>query len=141
MIYKSLIFITIFTFATNALAQSCPKTVVQQGTAAPCTGYLTAPEVMEEMTKLPKQIDLLNQKLQLKDEQLNLKDEKIKIYIDSGVSKDDTIVKMQQALIDKERNEALKIGLSVGITAVVVAALSIGLAFAFSGALKVEVKQ
>ncbi len=124
-----------------AFSETCPKTPIEKGSPAPCTGYILSQEVIEEATKLPKQITLLEEKLRIKDDQMALKDEKIILYMNSNDKKDASNVALQQSLIEKDKNESLKLGLAIGGTALATALVCIGIAFAITGSYKITLSQ
>lgn len=136
---KYIAIILLVLYPSFALADVCPRTPIAKGTPAPCTGYILSEGAMEEATKLPKQISLLEQKLTLKDDQIDYRDQKIKLLNDSGDKKDDIINKQHGIILEKDKNEALKIGLIVGGTALGTALLCIGIAFAISGSYKINI--
>lgn len=124
-------------FGVRVFAETCPKTRIEKGTSAPCTGYILSPEVIEEAARLPKQISLLEEKLRIKDDQMALKDEKIILYIDANDKKDVANIGLQNSLIAKDKNESLKLGLAIGGTALATALLCIGIAFAITSSYKI----
>ncbi len=136
---KAIAFSITLLFSSSVLAQACPRTLVSEGTPSPCTGYLLSPDAMEEAVKLPKRISLLEEKLSIQESALLLKDEKIQVYMGGMEHKDKTIMLLNTALLEKDKNEALKLGLAIGLSAVGTALLCIGLAFAFSAASKVQI--
>ena len=133
--------VLLLSFPTMVLADTCPRTKIEKGTAAPCTGYILSPEAIEEATKLPKEISLLNDKLKLRDDQLSLKDERNKLLSDFIDKKDITINTLHTALLEKDKNESLKLGIAIGGSALATALICIGVAFAISGAIKLDIKQ
>lgn len=137
--YIAIVLLTLF--PSMVLADVCPRTKIEKGVVAPCTGYILSLEAIEEAAKLPKEISLLNDKLKLKDDDLNIKDQKIKLLTDFVEKKDVTINSLHESLLKKDQNESLKLGLAIGLSAVGTAFVCIGVAFAISGAVKIELKQ
>jgi hypothetical protein len=136
---KTIAFFLTLTYTSLSLANTCPTTIVDEGSPAPCTGYILSQNAIEEAAKLPKRISLLEEKLVIKDNILDAKEEKLQVYMQGVENKDKTIVTLSNALVEKDKNEALKIGIAVGSTALATALLCIGLAFAFSAASKIQV--
>ncbi len=138
---KYISILLLVSFPGFAFAQACPKTRIKEGTPAPCEGFILSPEVMEEATKLPQQISLLNEKLELKDKQLTLRDDKINLLTEFIDKKDKTIDSLHAAFLEKDKMDSLKLGLTVGISVTLTALLSIGLAFAFAKAANLHITQ
>lgn len=136
-----IILLVVLLYTTVSFADICPRTKIEKGVVAPCTGYILSLEAIEEAAKLPKEISLLNDKLKLKDDDLNIKDQKIKLLTDFVEKKDVTINSLHESFLKKDQNESLKLGLAIGLSAVGTALVCIGVAFAISGAVKIELKQ
>lgn len=136
---RAIAFFLTLTYTSLTFANTCPTTIVEEGAAAPCTGYILSQNAIEEAAKLPKRIVLLEEKLSIKESLLDAKEEKLQVYIQGIENKEKTILTLSNALVEKDKNESLKIGLAVGTTALATALLCIGLAFAFSAASKIQV--
>lgn len=130
----------ILIYSSFAFADTCPKTPIDKGTPAPCSGYMLTIGAVEEASKLPKEITFLEDKLKLKDNELVLKDQKIELYTVAIDKKDVIISGLQNSLLEKDQNMQLRLLIGVGIGVGATAAIAIGLAFALSGALKVVAK-
>ncbi len=129
--FRKIAFVLAFAYPSLVLAEVCPTTLILKGQPMPCDGYVLSVGAISEAAKLPKQISLLEEKLSLKDNKISLLEEKVLIYVNLADKKDVTISDLQKSLLDKDKNEQLKLGLAVGGTVVATALLAIALAFAF----------
>ncbi len=129
--YRKVIFLLMVAYPSLVLAESCPTSLIPKGQPMPCDGYAMSVGAVSEAAKLPKQISLLEEKLSLKDNKISLLEEKVLIYVNLADKKDLTISDLQKSLLDKDKNEQLKLGLAIGGTVVATALLAIALAFAF----------
>lgn len=137
---KIISYLIILTYGSIAFADTCPKIPIDKGTPAPCSGYMLTVGAIEEASKLPKEIALLEDKLKLKDNEIALRDQKIELYGTSIDKKDVVITGLQNSLLEKDQNMQLRMLIGVGIGVGATAAIAIGLAFALGGAFKVVAK-
>ncbi len=135
---KLLSIIIVLFYGANLYAEACPTAIVNKGSVAPCTGYILSVEALEQAAKLPKHIELLEEKLQLKDNIISNRDVLIALYEKRSEQQVTAINSLIDKQLERDKIENLKLGLTIAGTAAAVALLAIGLAFAFGGASKVE---